>query len=156
MPMNSTPKTAAGFSLIELMITIAILAILCTWAMSSYTRYIQRSRRTDATAALSMTQGILERCYAQTFDYSQVTATGNGCGTLSMSDNLSPNKYYNVAITFSGTPGTPQHDYTLTATYAPNSPQANDTQCAEFIVSSATHQAFDEDGTDQTANCWSQ
>ena len=41
-------RTAKGFSLIELMITVAIVSILATIANEVYTSEVQKSRRTDA------------------------------------------------------------------------------------------------------------
>jgi len=45
-------NTLAGFTLIELMVTIAIVAILATVAVSAYTSQVQKSRRTEARTAL--------------------------------------------------------------------------------------------------------
>ncbi|HHZ88190.1 MAG TPA: prepilin-type N-terminal cleavage/methylation domain-containing protein, partial [Chromatiaceae bacterium] len=47
--MRRTPK---GFTLIELMVTIVIVAILASIAIPSYTGQIQKSRRAEATASL--------------------------------------------------------------------------------------------------------
>ncbi|WP_199096595.1 type IV pilin protein [Dyella sp. ASV21] len=154
--MKNPTKHAAGFTLIELMISVAIIAILGALAITNYARYAQTSRRSDALSALSTDQGILERCYSQTFDYNKVTVSGSGCGSLSTSGNTSPNGFYTVALAMPGT-SSPQTSYTLTATPATGSPQVKDTTCAKFVVSSASpHQAYDNTGATQTSTCWPQ
>lgn len=53
-----------GFTLIELMITLAIVAILATIAYPAYTDYVIKSRRVDARSALITASQFLERNYS--------------------------------------------------------------------------------------------
>ena len=146
--------------MVELMIVVVIIAILSAIAVPSYLKYSQRSRRSDAMAALSQDQGILERCYAQKFDYNQVTVTGSGCGSLSTTAaNPSPKTYYNVALTFPApaSTGAAITSYTLAATPAAGSPQLKDTQCATITLTSANARtARDSGGGVQDTTCWQQ
>lgn len=146
-------SSARGFTLIELMIVVAIVAVLASIALPSYFKYVQKSRRADAMAALSQDQGILERCYAATFDYGNVKAAAPGCELLSAdAATPSPQGYYNVTLEVPTSAS-----FTLTATPAPGSPQESDTECASFIVTSANgHSALGSGGSDNTASCWQQ
>jgi len=52
-----------GFTLVELMITVAIVAILAMIAVPAYTQYVMRANRTDAVKTLTLDAQSLERCY---------------------------------------------------------------------------------------------
>ncbi|MDQ6646050.1 MAG: prepilin-type N-terminal cleavage/methylation domain-containing protein [Pseudomonadota bacterium] len=151
---------SGGFTLIELMIVVVIIAILAAIAVPSYLKYVMKSRRSDALAALTQDQGILERCYAQTFDYSKVTVSSSGCSGLSTSSpNPSPKQNYDVTLTFPApaSTGAAATSYTLDAAPAAGSPQVKDTQCAHFILTSANARtATDSGGGNQTSTCWQQ
>lgn len=67
-----------GFTLIELMITVAIVAILAAIAYPSYTEYVQRSHRADARAALASAAQFMERQLTTTNAY---PATFSGTST---------------------------------------------------------------------------
>lgn len=62
-----------GFTLIELMIVLVIIGIVASIAYPSYTRYVQKSVRTDAHAGLMQAASELERCYTRTYAYSDCT-----------------------------------------------------------------------------------
>ena len=57
-------KRNGGFTLIELMIAMAIVAILTTLAVSSYEGSVQRGKRSEAVAALLQGAQQLERYYS--------------------------------------------------------------------------------------------
>lgn len=72
---------ATGFTLIELMITVTIVAILAAIAYPAYTSYVQRGKRSEAQAALMESAGFMERYYSTNFRYS-TTAGGSTGPTL--------------------------------------------------------------------------
>jgi type IV pilus assembly protein PilE len=68
-----------GFTLIELMITIVIIAVIAAIAVPNYTDYVTRSKFTEATAQLSDLRIKMEQFYQDNRRYS-TTAAGGTCG----------------------------------------------------------------------------
>ncbi len=67
-----------GFSLIELMVTVAIIGIISAIAYPSYTSYITRSKRTECRAALMQVMQQQERYYTQQNAYLGYTSVAAG------------------------------------------------------------------------------
>ena len=124
-----------GFTLIELMIVIVVVAILVVIAYPSYRAWILKSHRSDAMATLSQDQAILERCYAQTFSY-----TG-ACASLPAFPQTSSQGYYSITLT-----NQTATTYTLTATA--QGTQTLDTTCLTMSVDQANQK------TATQAVCW--
>lgn len=131
-------KTQSGFTLIELMIAVAVIAILASIAYPSYTKYVQEARRTDAKAALMEAAGQMERCYTVTSDY-----TSASCPDDPMA---SEEGFYTISVSASAA------SYTLTAT-PDGAPQNQDSECAEFTVTQ-TGQRAAEDSSGNASACW--
>jgi type IV pilus assembly protein PilE len=134
-----------GFSLIELMITVAIVAILAAIAIPSYSAFTRRSNRTDATRTLTFDAQALERCYSQAFTYA-------GCAGVPAANTPTPTPqgYYSVTIQTTATPAS----FTITAT-ATAAPQTADTDCASFTVDSTGAQsAKNSSNAANTQTCW--
>ncbi|MFY0992112.1 type IV pilin protein [Halomonas sp. C05BenzN] len=88
-------RRAAGFTLIELMIAVAVIAILASIAYPSYTRYVERARVTDGQSGLMQAASEMERCYTVSSTY-----PATGClVTTSSPDGVYPT----ISLTESGT-----------------------------------------------------
>ena len=132
-----------GFSLIELMIVVAIIAVLAAIAVPTYMKYVMHGRRAEAYSLLEQDQAMLERCYAQNFSY-----TAAACPAPTQT---SQNGYYALA----GAPATAITAASYTLTAIPQGPQAGDTDCASFVLNSANvRSATNSSGADNTSVCW--
>lgn len=75
-------RKTSGFTLIELMIAVAIIAILASIAVPSYTEYVRRSKITEATNELATLRVRLEQYYQDNRNYGS-TAAACGVGVAS-------------------------------------------------------------------------
>jgi type IV pilus assembly protein PilE len=104
-PMKShTPRTA-GFTLIELMITVTIVAILAAIAYPSYRSYVLRGQIVNATNGLTAMAANMERYYQDNRDYRSVNGLTPPClvGTTYGSFQIScPGTLTNPPSTFTG------------------------------------------------------
>jgi type IV pilus assembly protein PilE len=128
-----------GVTLIELVVVVAIVALLASIAVPSYRQYVLRSNRAEAKAALLNVASAQEKFYLQNNTYtSELTdapPSGLGLGSTTQTG------LYTIEVD-----GADDEGYTATATAT--GPQAQDSNCAELSI--------DQIGT-RTAtsdNCW--
>jgi type IV pilus assembly protein PilE len=146
----------AGFTLIELMVTVVIATILISIAIPAYTNQVQKGRRTDAKTALLDLASREERFFSANNTYSQ-TASDLGYGPVGTPFPITINSgYYSVnvttvaAVVTAGNPPQPAQ-YTITAT--PLGTQANDANCATFSLDQSGKQTATGSAT-ASADCW--
>lgn len=157
---DSRPLAAyRGFTLIELMITVAIVAILATIATTSYSKYALKAHRTEAKTALLDIASLEERYFsvnnAYTGDPTQLGYTGTAGATFNVGSG-----YYNVLVTpFTATapsatsPGGVPASYSLVATAIGT--QLPDTECYQFTLTSNGVQSSVNSALATTTDCWS-
>jgi type IV pilus assembly protein PilE len=138
-------KKKRGFTLIEMMITVAIVGILAAIAIPQYSEYVRRGKRTECKAAILRGSQQMEKFYSNNNRYPDTLAEANIRANSSESGG-------NAACTFalSGVtapqPGGTSAKYTLTGTTA-----YNDKFCATMTLDELG--VRDGTGTDKT-RCW--
>ncbi len=73
-------QTNKGFTLIELMIVVAIIGILAGVAYPSYTSYVKKANRADAIDSLLLLSGRMEEFYMNNDTYVGATVGAAGTG----------------------------------------------------------------------------
>ena len=142
-------RTWKGFTLIEIMIVVAIIAILAAIAYPSYQDSVYRSRRADAQAVLVEAAQRMERFYTENFRYDQ---DRNGAAfvlpvalTVAPRGSLAGSQYYDITLT-----NLTQTTFTLNA--APTGAQSSDTGCGTLSLTNVGVKTVS--GSKPVAECW--
>ena len=135
-----------GFSLIELLVVVMIIAVLAAIAIPAWSRYGYRARRADGQEILMRIANQQERYYATNNRYGALTDIGYN-GDPATSDK----GFYKVSLgTSIGTTGS-----TFTATATPQTTQAPDV-CGSLSITSAGVKTPSPTDTSKNTNgnCW--
>ena len=132
--MKIALNNSKGFSLVELLAVITIVAILAAIAYPNYLKYVINSNRSDAYSTLINVQLDLEEYYNENNQYPT---------SLTGFTTTSPKGFYTLSIS---TSGTPPNAYTLTATAGGSTIQNEDTGCTAISITNA--------GARTPADCW--
>lgn len=135
-----------GFTLIELMVTVAIIGIIAGIAYPSYLKSMQKGRRADAKGAITQASQALERCYSTYGTYNSANCPEVSALTAGFT---SPKGYYTLSATENGT------SYTVSATAVSGGLQAKDTGCTVMNLSSTGLQSSGStSSTTDSGSCW--
>jgi len=130
--------TDSGFSLIEMLIVLAIAAILATISTGYYGAYVLSANRTEARAALTTAAASIEKCKVLYGVYD--SADCNVAMPI-----ITGNDYYSIDGVLTAT------TFVLTATPVAGERQAADEECTTFMLSHTGETSAT--GTD-IADCW--
>ena len=137
--MNVTKKAQKGFTLIELMIVVAIIGILAAIAMPSYTQYVRRGKAAEATSTLADLKNRMEQYFQDNKTYAN---TGGLTAPCSPAAGVA--KYFSYSCTTQTAT-----NFTLTA--SPVSGQGVDN--FSFTIDEAGAKTSIYDGT-TGSTCW--
>ncbi|CCQ09609.1 Type IV pilus biogenesis protein PilE [Pseudoalteromonas luteoviolacea B = ATCC 29581] len=136
--MRKNKLSAGGFSLIELMVTIAIVGILASIAYPSYEQYVKRAARAEAMAALLDAANRQEQYFVDNRAYTTDLAK------LAIS-STTENGYFTLATTVTG------NTFVVTATAAAG-PVKGDSVCSTLTINEIGVKGATGSGT--TDYCW--
>ena len=144
-------RGSTGFTLIELMVAVAIATLLVAIALPSYRQYVLQSHRAEAKTSLLDLAGREERYFNSNVSTGYTASSQNlGYGAAGFPMTVGSGYYQvNVAVTaaVAGPPYLPP-TYTLTATAIGN--QVNDASCQTFTVLSTGQQT----SAPAASGCW--
>ena len=127
-------RSNRGFTLIEIMIVIAIIGIVITIGYPSLSEYVNKGRRTEVASLLSEQAQILERYYSKNNVY--INATGLNAG----------NDFYTI------TPTLTDQTFLLTAVRKSGKAMAAD-KCGDFTITNTGVRSM-VNATATTKDCW--
>lgn len=162
LPAYRNRRPQAGFTLIELMVTIVVASILIAVAIPSYTGQMRKSRRTEAKSALLDLASREERFYSTNSAYTNDAANlGMAAASAILFQSKIGSGYYQVSACTSTTTTIPaacsaaQAVASTGVTYllvaVPIGTQAKDTYCGTYTLDNTGVQS---NTGSQTSGCW--
>ncbi|VVO00426.1 type IV pilin protein [Pseudomonas fluorescens] len=129
-------RSNRGFTLIEIMIVIAIIGIVITIGYPSLTEYVKKGRRTEVAGLLSEQAQILERFYSKSNVYTGATGLSAG------------NDFYTIS------PALTDQAFKLTAVRKAGSAMATD-KCGDFTITNTGVRSMENAVAGlATKDCW--
>ncbi len=139
-----------GFTLIELMIVVAIIGVIAAIAYPSYNGYVTKSKRTVGQSILTQVANRQEQFFMDNKTYTgDLTNLGYGASPLPVDSDGQPNGSGEIVYTVSVQDGWTANSYTLQAVPS-GSHAGRDTDCGTLTLTNTGVKAASGAG----ANCW--
>jgi type IV pilus assembly protein PilE len=151
-------KTSKGFSLLELMIVVLVIAVLAGIALSSYQNQVRKSRRAEAKQMLSDVSMKQEKYRSNnaTFGTCDQVMSPSTCASFNLAG-----AFYSVAVTFPGAGTCPSgaakgnaNSYIITATPKVGTDQVKDASCTTLVLTSSCGTISKTATGSDSSNCW--
>lgn len=142
-----------GFTLIEILIVIAILGIIAAIAVPTWDSQIRKGRRADAVVAATQAAQALERCFTRADSYERA----QGCGVDALDTPNSPDGYYVVMVPDASVTVSTYEIQVRPATAAErtHNTQRSDERCQLYTLNNrGVKGALSAGGQPTTDECW--
>lgn len=139
-------KISRGFSLIELAMVMAIIAILIVAVYSSYQKQVTKSRRSEAKTLLLKLSQEQEEYRADNNAYAGEVTKLSSC--KQKDPCYSEQGFYSVTVQATSS------TFQLEAVPVPDKAQATDQFCTKFTLNQSGQKYAESNGKENTAECW--
>jgi type IV pilus assembly protein PilE len=136
-------KKQQGFTMVELMIVVAVIAILAAVALPGYNKYTARAKRSAAESTMMGIANKQERYMLDARSYA--TSIGSGSGGLNYTIPTEASGSYSITVSANNAATPPT--YTITAVPTTRQAAADTTTCGVNLVLTSA-------GTKTPAGCW--
>jgi type IV pilus assembly protein PilE len=149
-------QNSHGFTLIEMLVVVAMLGILASIAYPSYSQYSRRADRAEARAQIMRAASQLERVFTERSSYPASANFGalfgaSGDSIRSSLDQPTVGKYQIVYTATQSTGSGPYDQWTLTATKTQGDP---DNECGVLSMTSTGKRIGDANAQWSVDDCW--
>jgi type IV pilus assembly protein PilE len=133
-------RKQGGFTLVELLVVVAIISILTMIAFPAYQDQMRKTRRSDAKIALTALASQQEKFLSNNGWYASTIVGTPGLG---YDNNLSSERHYELSMNV----GNPPTTFTAIATARAGGAQSSDTQCQQMQLNHRGEKS-------PTTGCW--